>query len=244
MKTKPVHLLIQLLVLALVTSVSCTDDVPVVNADCRLLRLGDFTSFNYDSIEYRMDGTIANVWRIQPGGMLRFEYRRNGSNIHIYQSSSQVDNYHLGTIELNEEGHPVSRREHGTVYEQYFYEGGRLKYKTWPSKDSIVFTYTDNSRNPQSRTFYHYLADSKSWIATNTVTYTFDNRPNPLKGMILPIENWNLEFYFFDSNCTGYIDGNNLFSLSYEYNSKNLPVARTLTFTGFSETRSFDYDCD
>ncbi len=235
--------LLQMLPALLLVGVACTEETPVTK-DCRLVRLGDFTQFNYDSISYHTDGTIANVWRKQAGGEGRFEYRRFGNNLSIFQSTSQITNYPLCTIEFDDEGNPIARNEHGLLYERYYYQAGRLVYKTWPSKDSIVFTYADNSHNPQSRTFYRYEVDSKIWSVANTITYTFDDRPNPLQGLILPIENWNLEFYFFDNNCTGYTDGSNHFSLSYEYNNKDLPIARTLTFTGFNELRGFDYDCD
>jgi YD repeat-containing protein len=227
-----------------ITSISCTEDVGKTEQICRLEKFGDFAQHNYDSIAYNAQGEIASVTWKQPGGNQRFDYTYAGNKISIHKTDLLVNHQLVCVIDLDTQGRPVARTEGSVTYEKYIYSGDRLDHIMWPTKDSIAFTYEGASKNPKKAEFHQYKASTKTWSKLNSTIFTFDDKANPLKGMILPVENWNLEAYFFENNRTSYASDNGNFVLTYDYNNEGYPTSRTLTFAGFNETKGFAYDCD
>jgi hypothetical protein len=227
--------------LVLIFALSCDENEATEN-ECVLIKYGVFNLGTYDSIAYQSDGKILSVTRKQPGGNEFYNYQYESNTISIFRSNLLESNKLVCQIDLDQNKRPISRKEESIVYEEYFYDSDKLAYTILLSGDSISFTYNQSSPNPVSSSYYQYSAAIDSRTHLHTTQFTFDEKKNPLKGLIIPIENWNLERYFFENNRTSYSVNGNSFTLTFTY-TNDYPKTQLLNFTGFTELTEFDYGC-
>jgi hypothetical protein len=212
---------------------------------CTLQRL-NVNPLSYHLIDYNADGTIAAVTLNFPGGKFeQFDYLYTSNKISIYKTTVEIASELAFEVGLDLQGLPSYRKQGNTVQERYIYDAtGKLDHIMRANKDSIVFTYNEKNKNPEKSEFFQYNKTSKAWSKLNTITYTFNKKPNFFKGLIMPIENWDINLFFYETNLTSYTDNGDTYNLSYTYNVDGLPISRTLTSKWYTESWSFGYDCD
>jgi len=240
--------ILKTLLLCLVITVigSCSEESELKQT-CVLQKVSIAEPDNYQLIEYNANGTIASVKIIfNEMESQRFDYVYASDKISIYLTDLGASHELTCEIGLDAQGRPVSRTENHIVYERYVYSNDRLDHIMWSGNDSITFSYSGTNKNPDSSDFYDYNEDDQTWTKWSTTTFTFDEHPNPLKGLILPLEtNWNIGVCFHENNRTSYSSDGDTWNLAYTYNAAGYPVSRTLTSSSqsFTETKDFTYDC-
>lgn len=221
---------------------ACSEDDELQT--CVLQKVTIQSPDNYQLIEYNANGSIASV-KIIFGGVesQRYDYSYASDKISIYLNDLGASNQLAYEIGLDSQGRMVSRAENGKVYERYVYNGDRLDHIMWSDKDSIIFIYSGTNENPDKSEFYEYNDSDQTWTHWSTTALTFDEQPNPLKGLFLPFHHdWS---FFFENNQTSYSSEGESWYLTYTYNPEGYPVSRTLTSGSqdYMETTDFSYDC-
>lgn len=221
---------------------SCSDENELQTCVLQKVSIGD-PDF-YQLIDYNDNGTIASVKIINVyGEAQRYDYSYTADKLSIYYTDPGISNRLEYEIGLDSQGRMISRAENNKVYERYFYNGDRLDHIMWSDKDSIAFLYSGTNKNPNASEFYDFNASNQTWVYSHTTTFTFDERPNPLKGLFLPFNHGG--DFFFENNNTSYSSHGYSWYLAYTYNAEGYPVSRTLTSSSddYSETTDFTFDC-
>ena len=227
---------------------SCSNEIASpMQTGCKLLQYGDFELYNYDSIVYDANGIIDKVYKKQPGGNQEYNYIFGVDKLQIFKSDLGVQNELVAEFVLSASGKPLSLVENGVITRKFYYSGDYLDYQLWPAtQDSLVYYYVMPSLNPVKVEIYRLDTNTGNWNLTNSTSCSYDDKSNPLQGLILPIENWNLEDFYFQNNRTSYLGsdpGSSPFSIEYSYNELNYPLIRTLTWNNFLEKKEFRYNC-
>lgn len=238
------YILIGLMMTAMLASCS-NDDEPKT---CLLERVSIQSPDSYQEIHYNDDGTIASVDVIYSGTWnMRHDYAYESDKLFIYLTDLAVTDELIMEVQFDAQHRPVFRKHDDEHYEHYIYNGDRLDHIMWATNDSIVYTYNGTSKNPEKVVFYAYNSGTQTWTQGATTTLTFDDKINPLKGLILPFENsGNLELFFTENNNTSYSSDGNTWDRTYTYNDKGYPVSRTLSssLSSYTEITDFTYTCE
>jgi len=224
-------------------AMSCSKDETVKT--CVLQRL-NVNPMSYHFIDYNANGSVATVTLNFPGGKFeRYDYSHTSNKISLYKTAVDITGELAYEFGLDPKGLLSYRKQGNTIQERYIYDAaGKLDHIMLANKDSIVFTYNGKNKNPEKSEFFQYNETSNTWSKLNTITFTFNKKPNLFKGLILPIENWNINLYFYENNLTSYTENEDRYDLTYTYNVDGLPISRTLTSKWYTESWSFGYDCD
>jgi YD repeat-containing protein len=243
MKTNILRRLLFNLAMVLII-VSCSEEED--STTCVLQKFSIVSPDNHWLLEFNDNGTIASATSIF-GGVenQRYDYSYASDKISIYLTDLLVSNQLACVIGLDAKGRPVSRTENGTLYERLIYNGDRLDHAMWQTNDSLVYRYTGGSKNPDAVDIYGYNESNQTWTHFSTTTLTYDEKPNPMKGLILPTTDWNVNGFLRENNLTSYSTDTESWYLTYTYNNEGYPVSRTLTSPSYnvSETIDFEYNC-
>jgi hypothetical protein len=223
--------------------VSCDKESEVEK--CVLQNLG-IAHDSYWLLEFNDNGTIASATSVFNGTENeRYDYSYTSDKISIYLTNLVVSNQLACEIGIDSQGRPIYRTHDGQQYEKLVYINGRLDHSLWNTKDSLVYRYSD-SNNPDALDFYGYNPSDQTWTFSHTTNFTYDNNPNPLKGLILPTPDWNVNGFLHENNQTSYSAHEVDWFITYTYNAQGYPVTRTLTSpdNNFSETTGLEYKCE
>jgi YD repeat-containing protein len=244
MKTNILKQLLYTLTITLFIA-SCSEDEQ--STKCVLLKFGLGHPNSHWVLELNGNGTVASATSVFTGTENeRYDYSYSSDKISIFLTDLSGSKQLACVIGLDGDGRPVSRTEYGKLYETLIYDGNRLDHAMWSTNDSLVYRYNSKSDNPTALDFYSYHASTKSWTLSNSTAFTYDEKINPLKGLIVPTTHWNTDAFLSENNLTSYSSNGETWNLTYTYNTHGYPVSRTLTSSvhDFSETVDFEYKCE
>ena len=224
---------------------SCSEEGEPVT--CVLHNFGIVSPNDHWLLEFNENGTIASATSMY-GGVKneRYDYSYASDSVSIYLTDLVVSDQLACVIGLDMQGRPVSRSQYGRLYERLIYSVDKLAYSIFETtKDSLVYRYNDVSNNPVALDYYTYHESDQTWTYLHSTTFTYDEKPNPMKGLILPTTDWNVNGFLRENNLTSYSSSAESWYLNYTYNPEGYPVSRTLTSPsyGFTETINFEYNC-
>ncbi|MBL7878031.1 MAG: hypothetical protein JNL53_20360 [Cyclobacteriaceae bacterium] len=123
----------------------------------------------------------------------------------------------------------------------------RIEYDDYREYDSMVVKFNSSGKNIIEETNYNFDFDNLKWEADGKLTYVYDDKSNPFKGLIY--EDYIGLTQFFSTNnvildtftdISGSGVDNNTDSYAYTYNNQGYPI----TFSyGKGNATVYQYNC-
>lgn len=249
MKSNILKHLLFIIAFILIVAACSEDESARRSSTCALKKLGMTSPNDYWMLEFNDNGSVASATSVYSGvENSRYEYNYESDKVLIYETSVSGSTSLAVEIGLDTKGRPVSNTRDGIVWERLIYAGDRLDHVMLATKDSLVYKYKDKDNNPDSLETYSYDADKNTWTSSNVYSYTYDQKYNPKKGLILPsTTGWTLDSFLLENNVTSFFTDTEIWSFAYSYDSDGYPISRTYTYSSLpdiSETINYEYDCN